>query len=203
MIDQAQQSLTKIQDKYSTLLKYAENIQITNIEEQKRIEELSSELKFARKQAIGQMDNLLDPAKKTVKAIVSLFKPYILNINTLIDKTDGALFQYRKQLLETTDEELMARATDYWKKREEAKGTGEIVPLPDLGIMLPSKTSYHNMGSTSYRKHIKIRIIDPNKIPREYCTPSESLIRKAAELGITDITGAIIEIEHIPVNRSV
>ena len=208
MIDQAQQSLSKIQDKYSNLLKYAENLQITNTEEQKRVEELSAEIKYARKQAKAQLDNLLEPILESEKRIRNLFKPYLMNVDTLILKVDGALSQYRKQLLSTTDEEIMARATEYCQKVKEAKGTGEIIPLPDLGVTPLPKTSRHNMGTTNYRPYIKVQIVNPKLIPREYCVPSETLLRKEGEMALAQknpmpvIEGAIIEVKYVPVSRS-
>jgi hypothetical protein len=208
VIDNAQQSLSKIQDKYSSLFQYAENLQITNTEEQKRTEELSSEIKYARKQAKAQLDNLLEPVLESEKRLRALFKPYLMNVDGLISKVDGALSQYRKQLLETTDEEIMARATDYWEKREAAKETGEVVPLPDLGVTPLSNTSHHNMGSTNYRAYVKVTVLKPNLIPREYCVPSETLLRKAGEIALAQkspmplVEGAIIEIKYTPVSRS-
>lgn len=208
MIDNAQQALSKVVEKNADLLKWAENIQITNTEGQKRVEELSTELKFARKQAKEQLDNLLQPILESEKRVRALFKPYLMNIEGLISKVDGSLSVYRKKLIETTDEELMARATEFWQKTEEAKETGEVIPLPDLGVTPLSKTSHHNMGTTSYRSYVKVQIVKPNLVPREYCVPSETLLRKAGEIALAQknpmpvIDGAIIEVKYVPVSRS-
>ena len=207
MIDNAQQALSKVIERNADLLKWAENIQITNHEEQKRVEELSAELKHARKQAKEQMDNLLEPILESEKRIRALFRPYLLNVTALSDKTDAALSTYRKNLIETTDEEIMARATEYHERVKEAEGTGEIIPLPDLGVTAPSKTSHHNMGTTNYRTYVKVTVVKPNLVPREYCVPSETLIRKAGEIAFAQgnpmpiIDGATIEIKYTPVSR--
>jgi hypothetical protein len=208
MIDNAQQALSKVVEKNADLLKWAENIQITNIVEQKRVEELSAELKYARKQAKEQLDNLLQPILESEKRVRALFKPYIMNVDGLISKVDGSLSVYRKKLIETTDEEMMARATEFWQKTEDAKETGEIIPLPDLGVTALSKTSHHNMGTTNYRTYVKVTVVKPNLVPREYCIPSETLMRKAGEMAFAQgnpmpmIEGATIEIKYTPVSRS-
>lgn len=208
MIDNAQQALSKVVEKNADLLKWAENIQITNIVEQKRVEELSAELKYARKQAKEQLDNLLQPILESEKRVRALFKPYLMNVDGLISKVDGSLSVYRKKLIETTDEEIMAQATEYWQKTEEAKETGEIIPLPDLGVTALSKTSHHNMGTTNYRPYVKVTVIKPNSVPREYCIPSETLLRKAGEIALTQgnpmplVDGATIEVKYTPVSRS-
>lgn len=207
MINDAQQSLSKLVNKNADLLKWAENIQITNTEEQKHVEELSAELKFAKKQVVAEMDKLLNPAKETVKGIIGLFAPYITNVDNLIEKTDTALSSYREQLIAMTDEEIMARATEYHEKVIEAKDTGEIVPLPDLGVTVLSKTSRHNMGTTSYRDYVKVQVIKPSLVPREYCVPSETLLRKAGEIALAQknpmpiIDGVIIKVKRVPVSR--
>jgi RNase P subunit RPR2 len=208
MIDNAQQALSKVVEKNADLLKWAENIQITNHVEQKRVEELSAELKFARKQAVEQMNKILNPAKETVKNIMALFRPYISNMDSLIEKTDGALSLNHKRLIETTDEDIMARATEYHQRAKEAKLTGEIVPLPDLGVTPLPKTSHHNMGTTNYRTYVKVTVTQSNLVPREYCVPSETLLRKAGEIALAQknpmpvVDGAIIEIKYVPVSRS-
>jgi hypothetical protein len=208
MIDNAQQALSKVVEKNADLLKWAENIQITNHVEQKRVEELSAELKFARKQAKEQLDNLLQPILESEKRVRALFKPYLMNIEGLISKVDGSLSVYRKKLIETTDEEIMARATEYHMLATAAKETGEIIPLPDLGVTALSKTSHHNMGTTNYRPYVKVTVVKPNTVPLEYCIPSETLLRKAGEMALAQgnpmplIEGVTIEIKYTPVSRS-
>lgn len=209
MIDNAQQALSKVIEKNAAILKWAENTQITNIEEQKRVEELSAELKYARKQAVEQMNNLLNPAKETVKNIIKLFNPYISNVDTLIKKADDALSFYRKELVEAPDKDFMARATEYHEKVKEAEGTGEIIPLPDLGVTVLAKSSHHNMGYTTYRTYIKVTVVKPSLVPREYCVPSETLLRKAGEIALAQkepmpiVEGAIIEVKYTPVSRGI
>jgi hypothetical protein len=208
MIDNAQQALSKVIEKNADLLKWAENIQITNHVEQKRVEELGSELKYAKKQAKEQLDNLLEPILESERRIRGLFRPYLTNVTTLSDKVDSALSVYRKKLIETTDEDIMARATEYHQRAKEAKLTGEIVPLPDLGVTPLPKTSHHNMGTTNYRTYVKVTVTQSNLVPREYCVPSETLLRKAGEIALAQknpmpiVEGAIIEIKYVPVSRS-
>lgn len=42
---------------------------------------------------------------------------------------------------------------------------------------------------TGIRTYTKFRIIDPLKVPRKYCVPSDSLINEAKKQGITEIPG--------------
>ncbi len=201
MLDQSQQTLQTIQQSQSDLLRYCENISITSISEQKRVEELNAELNLA----VTKVENLfkyqLEPILEAEKRTRGLFKPYIDKLKVLQTSIRKALSEWHDAQGKISGTEINQRAQDFWDRQREARKTGEVVPLPDLDIIPPSKTSHHNMGTTSYRKQVFVKIINPNLIPRQYCTPSESLLRKAGELGITDIEGAIIEIKHIPVTR--
>jgi hypothetical protein len=209
MIDNADKSLQTLTSQHSDLWKWVDNVSVTNSVEQKNAEELLQSIKSANKQAKDMLNSLLEPIKEAEKRTRSLFSQYLNRCETAKSKIEGLLSDFHKSQTELTEIEALERAEVYWKKVEGAKQTGEVVPLPDLGVLPPSKTSHHNMGSTSYRKHIKINVIQSNLVPREYCVPSESLIRKAGELALAQniqlpqIDGVVMEIEYIPVSRSV
>jgi len=204
--DIAKQSLDKLQDKYADLLNYCQNIQISNVTEQKRIEELNAEVKNARTAAVTQLNYLIEPSREAITRTRELFKPYIDRLDAIISQISKSLDGWRKEQLAVTEDVVLQRADDYWQKRKEAAKTGEIVPLPDLAVTTPPKTSHHNLGATNYRTYVTVKIIKPNLIPREYCTPTESLLRKAGELALAqgnplpDIEGAVLEIKYTPVN---
>lgn len=204
--DIAQQSLDKLQNKYSDLLSYCQNIQISNVIEQKRIEELSAEVKNARTAAVTQLNYLIEPSREAITRTRELFKPYIDRLDAIISQISKSLDGWRKEQLSVTEDVVLQRASDYWDKRKEAQGTGEVIPLPDLAVTTPPKTSHHNLGATNYRTYVTVKIIKPSLVPREYCTPSESLLRKAGELALAqgnplpNIEGAILEIKYTPVN---
>ncbi|MFA5048951.1 MAG: hypothetical protein WC516_08060 [Patescibacteria group bacterium] len=205
-LQSAQQAIEAIQERNSDLVKYFQNTQITSVQEQKATEENLASALFTYKKLKDTQDGLLNPLHETEKGIKALFKPVLDQYTNAINKWRDGLKDWRASQKQLTEANIVQQAQDYWNKRKEAEKTGEVVPLPDLGTSIIAKTSYHNMGSTSYRKHIKVSIIFPNLVPRKYCVPSESLLRKETELALEQgnpiplIEGAIIEIEEIPVN---
>ncbi len=206
-LQSAQQAIEAIQERNSDLVKYFQNTTITSVQEQKATEENLASALFTYKKLKDTQDGLLRPLAETEKGIRNLFKPVLAQYTNAITAWRDGLSSWRNSQKQLSENSITKQAEDYWAKRKEAELTGESVPLPDLGTTVIQKTSYHNMGSTSYRPHIKVQIINANLIPREYCVPSESLIRKAGEIALAQgkpmplVEGAIIEVEEIPVNR--
>lgn len=204
MID-TQQSLITLQTQQADLLKYCENIHITNIDEQKRIEELNSELKAFKKKWIERMETLIAPHRNEINVIRSGVKPYMDALDGSIKATNDCLDKWRKSQLNVTDEVILQRATNYIEQRKEDAKTGEITPLPDLAVTEPAKTSHHNMGATNYRHSIEVKIINSKLVPRAFCLPSEGLLKMAGEIAfkhkqpMPDIEGAVITLKWIPV----
>jgi hypothetical protein len=202
-VEKARETLETIQIQNTDLVKWFESPKIVCLQDQLNYQDILTSAKIAYKKAKDEQDHLLEPLKESEKRIRDLFKPLLEKYGSAITTISSLLNQWHTEQKKITEAQIMQEAQAYWDKAKEAKETGESVALPDLGISAVSDKSRHNLGTTNYRRHIKVQIINPNKIPRQYCTPSESLLRKAGELGITAIEGAIIEIEYIPVSRPV
>jgi chromosome segregation ATPase len=205
MIDTAQQSLITLQQKQADLLKYCENTQITNIDEQKRVEENNTELKAYRKALVELMDTYIAPHRDEISAIKAVAQPYKDRLDELIKSTNDCLDKWHKSQLNVTDEVIMERAINYIEQRKEDAKTGEVTPLPDLAVTEPAKTSHHNFGATNYRHQVEVKIVNSKLVPRPFCLPSESLLKMAGEIAFKNkqpmpsIEGAVITLRWIPV----
>jgi hypothetical protein len=205
MIEQAQQSLIVLQQKQSSLLKWCENIQITNTDEQKHVEENNTELKAYRKSLIELMDTYIAPHRDEISAIKAVAQPYKDRLDELIKVTNDCLDKWHKSQLNVTEEVIMERATNYIEQRKQDAVTGEVTPLPDLAVTPPAQTSRHNFGATNYRHSIEVKIVDSKIVPREFCSPAEGLLKMAGEIAfkqkqtMPDIAGTVITLKWIPV----
>lgn len=203
-IEKARETLQTIEQKDSNLTKWFGNIQITNTKEQKNYEEILASAKIALKQVTDIEDGLLKPLKETANGIKNLFKPKKDEYAKAITQISDILNKWRKEQKELTEAQITQQAETFWKQQKETKETGEVIPLPDLGMSVLSKTSTHNMGSTSYIPHIHVTIVKSSLVPREYCVPAESLLRKAGEMALAQekpmpaIDGVILEVTYTP-----
>lgn len=203
-IENAKKTLEVIQINNADITKWFDNPRVTSVAEQKNYEEILAEAKKRLLKVQAEQDKLLAPLKETEKGIRNLFKSTLNKYSTAILSISSILDKWRKQQLALTDAQIVQEATTYIEQQKEATKTGEIIPLPDLGVTALSKTSRHNMGSTTYIPHIIVTISDPNLVPREWCIPSESLLKKAGELAFEKklplpvIEGVILEVRYTP-----
>ena len=204
-IEITQQKLQLLETQNASLIEWCNKAVVTNVNEQHRVEELLAEVKHYEKQLQESEDSVINPLKEVInkiKAMTKDKKAKIIEIKTHLSKLlDG----WRKEQLSITNTVVMQRAETYWEQRKEAEKTGEILPpLPDLNVNPPPKTSHHNMGTTNYRPKIIVKILKPSLVPRPFCMPSESLLRKHADLYLSQdkplptIEGVEYEIEYSP-----
>ncbi len=195
------QQLEILKSKDAVILNRLVDIKITNQEEQKIYEDDLISARQAYNRAEEMRKSLVDPLNLSVSRINSLFKSYTSKLTTGISQLSMALDKWRKEQSDVSEEKMMTEAEIYWQKVKEAKGTGEVVPLPQLNAVLPAKTSYANMGSVNYREVIDVQIVSPNDVERDLCEPSIKKIKARAESGITDIKGVVITKKFMPYTR--
>ena len=80
------------------------------------------------------------------------------------------------------------------KAEEEAKKNAIEAPQVQAPVTPKQETTIRTETGTSAhsRKPWKHRIIDGKKVPREYCSPSDALIREAIKQGVREIEGVEI-----------
>jgi len=208
-LQKAQQAIEGWESKESQLIEWCNKASVSNIDEQKKVQDLLTEVKQGEKRLLEKKDEMINPLQDVISKIRILFKPKEDQIAQIKKHLISLLNNWHKDQLSVTEEVVTKRAEEFWVQSKEAEKTGEIVPLPDLAVNPPPKTSHHNMGTTSYRQKIIVRIIKPDLIPRQFCMPTESLLKKHAEMEfdrskqLPTVDGVVFEIEYIPVSRPV
>jgi hypothetical protein len=144
---------------------------------------------------------MTEPLRLSEQRINAMFKQYTAPLVEGCNSIIKVLNHWRREQSDVSETKLLTEAQEYWKKYNEAKETGEVVPLPTLNSEPLSKTSHANMGTVSYREVIEVRVVSPDLVPRDLCEPVLSKIRKRAESGITDIEGVVITKKFVPYTR--
>jgi hypothetical protein len=194
-------ALEVLKSKDADVLNHIQDVKIVTREQQINYEDVLIHARQSFQRAEDMRKSLVEPLRLSEGRINALFKPYTTNLMVGIGKVVKALDTWRKEQSDISEEKLTAEAKAYWAKLEEAKGTGEIIPLPTLSSTPPSKTSHANMGTVSYREVLEVRVVSPDLVPRDLCEPVMSKIRKRAESGITDIEGVVITKKFVPYTR--
>jgi hypothetical protein len=94
-------------------------------------------------------------------------------------------------------------ATRIALEKEVAEETAAAAaPTPQAPLMTAKQEVVRTAEGSSYTKFVwKCRVVDPDKVPREYCEPVQKLLDAAAKGGIRNIEGCVIEEVPVPVTR--
>ncbi len=87
-------------------------------------------------------------------------------------------------------------------KEIEEETAAAAAPTPQAPLMTEKQEVVRTAEGSSYTKFAwKCRVVEPDKVPREYCEPVQKLLDAAAKGGIRNIAGCVIEEIPIPVTR--
>jgi hypothetical protein len=100
-----------------------------------------------------------------------------------------------------TEEDAATRAALEKEIAEEIAAAN--APTPQVAPIVTEKAGVvRTTEGSSYTKFTwKCRVVDPDKVPRQYCEPVQKLLDEAAKGGVRKIDGCIIEEVAVPVTR--
>lgn len=162
--------------------------ELVEIKDQKRADDVTD---FAKKQVIALQDDIdkkfrVDEKKPYLdagRAVDEFFNPLKSELEKVIVQCRTIVTAWNKK---KNDEAAAAAAAEANKKLEEAKAAGdknavkaakaEVAAAADVKAE-PTRGTH---GATaSNRKVWKYRIVKADKVPREYCSPDDKLIKAA------------------------
>lgn len=196
-----QTALQTLQASDATLLKYLENIKIESVAQQKNYENIVLALNASIKRVKATLKTITDPIDESKRNTIKIFQPYIDLLENGRTDALAALDAWRKEQSDNIEQKLMTEATTFLQKTQEAKATGEIIPLPTLDATLPPKTSKTEMGSITYADGFNYKIVNPDAVPRDLCVPSPYKIRNRIKSGVTAIEGILITPKYRHITR--
>ena len=166
-----------------------------------------------------QVNKLLKSVEDMRKMIIKEEDKFVRDVNGLarfmkgkIEPTKGELSRKIGQgraFLDAEAEKKRREAEEELKKTQEElnkkyEGTGKEAPQIQEQLPVQSqaeKTVRTEHGSLHTRHEIKCIIVDPAKVPREYCEPVQKLLNEAVKRGIREIPGCEIKSVHTPISR--
>ena len=195
--------LAALETSSQPLLRWLHDLKVTSPDQQKDAEDLLISARQAWRQADEKRKELTRPLDDAKQRIIDLFKPYMNRLETGINILNRELTAYHQTLLQLRQEQERLALNEQAARMREAEETGEVVePPPPIETPLVTKTSRAHLGTVTYRQDPDIRIVDPDKVPRDLCIPSLPRIRARVKSGVTNIPGVLITTKPVTVART-
>lgn len=196
-MDSPEEKLQVIEQDLMTISTNAKALTISSQEEVLTASSLAVDIKKRSKRVDEIRKFFADPLSEQVKKINAMFMPAIKKydeqetyIKRLISNYSMEQEKARRDeesRLQLEHEKLMAKQ----EKKAEKKGE-TFYPTIAPTIQEAPKTVKAEKVNTTTIIEWRFEIQDPYEIPREYCVPSEALIRAAVKQGLRVIPGVTI-----------
>lgn len=207
-LDSAKKAFEPYRLKILDAQQYADHLEVQDdatekeaIDAAARSKKLMNALETERKRVIEAPDKFV----RSVNAFCRTFKEPLDGVaSTLRQKI--ATYQFQKELERRKVEKAMQEeaARLQAKLEVEAKEAG-VEPPPVMPVPAPrpdSMTRTESGASASIRTAWTGEVIDPDQVPREFCSPDEKKITAGVKSGIREIPGVRIYEKPITVLRS-
>lgn len=155
--------------------------------------ELSKKIEAQRKEIIEEPGKFV----KTVNAFCKEFTNKLGKIESSLKFKIGQ-YQHKVELERRKQEETIRKANEELQKKLDAEAKKSGVEAPKVTPMpLPKQEgtvarSSETGAAAHIRKQWKAEIVDPEKVPREFCSPDMKKISEAIKMGIREIEGVRI-----------
>jgi len=169
--------------------------------------EYRSGVRKLTKEIEARRDAWIFVEKEWVNSVRSLAKTLLDPLKYMDDelKKKQAMGHAEIRRQQAEKEAKMRKEAEALQKKldKEAKAGGYEAPqVPEMVSPEPKKAVRTESGaSSSYKTKWKAKIKDPEKVPREYCSPDMKKLQYAVDNGIRKIDGCVIEEEIIPIQR--
>lgn len=164
----------------------ADEIEVNDDDVQKTASSLRNTIKEMQKEWKKLLEAIVGPAKKYTKKVRDAFNLF----KAELDDADAVVEE--KMVAYHEDQKKKAREAQEVIEQENLKrmeGGKTPLPVPVASTPGPVRTGE---GMTTFANVWTFEIIDPDKVPREYCSPDPTKIRLAVQQGIRKIGGTRI-----------
>ena len=150
--------------------------------------------------------SILEEPEKYVKAVRSLAKSFTDNLGFVEANLKEKIgrYQYQRQMEERKRQEEARKAAEELQARLDAEAKkANVEPVKVAAPVVPAapRVTRTEAGSAHIRTKWEGAVVDPSKVPREYCEPSQRLINEAVKAGVREIPGVVVEEKPITVFR--
>jgi hypothetical protein len=179
----------------AALIERAQNLMVTNPEQEAAGIELGKELREALKKLKTRYEELVGGAQSWVSQVQAWVRGPRREIEGAIALSDSHLVEYRKKVMEAQRKAEREAAEKTAKAEKKAEKTGKVFVPPPPPVPLAKTTSTETAAGT-YRMVKRWKVKDEKKIPRDLWMLDEKKINGMVRAGVQAIDG--IEIYEEP-----
>lgn len=176
----------------------AKKLKITSEKGMEKGAEILSVLNKNNDNVTAILKSITAPAKESVKAAESVFKPYIKMYEDAIDKVRGMMSEYQTEKVRIADEEAAKIAARQGEGKGKFSRETVIAKLGD--IERPESKIAAASGSVAFRTDPTFEVVDISKLPVKYILPNDVEIRAAMKAGI-QLPGVKYGTKQTPINN--
>jgi hypothetical protein len=160
-------------------------IEVDNSTSQKLATDLLQTVKSIKKELGNQEQAELLPVKVRLQQIKDKFAKPLADCDEVIRELNRKLVEYQLKL-----------------NAEVAKLNQQAVEVGNRPVFPEQKNIKTATTTAFFTEKILVEVFDDQLVPRQYCTPSEALLRQAYKAGVKDIQGVKFSVEKSLVNRA-
>lgn len=189
-------TLTVIEKTITPIAEQATSITISNDVELKQAVEILSTLNSYNDKITEEKEKVTKPLNEALKAERARWKPLETMYEQAITAIRSKMTVYQTALVAKQKAEEQKIADKI------SKGTLKIeTGIKKLEKIVPVTTTVNtNSGSVKFREVKRFRVVDINKLPKEYIMANEEMIKVSMECG-NELPGVEYYTEQIPYNR--
>jgi len=197
-IEPIQKELEEYKPKLAELEKQAKELKVTDQETFQASIDGAATAKGLVKAIDGRKAEITNPYREFVNKVNNIAKVFTEPLKRVAGEfgRKGTDYQYQQDLARKRQEKLIAEEQAKLQKKFDAQAKKEGITAPKVVDVVPPKpeTVVHTAGGHSQhlRKEWKGEIVEPEKVPREYCVPDQKLINQAVRMGVREIPGVKI-----------
>lgn len=183
--------------KINPVIEEVKNTKITSPETMTKAVSLLSTLNTFLDKLTEEKEKITKPMNEALKEVRGRYKPTELLLEEAIASLRSGMSTYQTQQLKTQkieEDKIASRIGEGKGKLKVETAINKINELDNIPIKVST-----DAGEVKFRTDKKLKITDPNLIPREYLIIDEKALLSALKLGNT-IPGAEIELIQTPIN---
>jgi len=197
-VEAAKEQLKPYKAKIDEMVEMAKAHEVADDESDKQAVAMAGEAKKLFNRIEGLRKDIVEDPNQFVRSVNNLAKEYNKPLKEIENdlKRKSGHYKYKKEQ-ERREQERKAQEeaaklqAKLDKEAKKKKIEPVVVPVPVMPKQ-DSVTRAETGASSHIRKQWKGEIVEPEKVPREYCVPSQQLINQAVKQGIREIPGVKI-----------